>query len=249
MKAHTNKQVKVTLPGPYILTRSLFVPALSSGAYATKEELGADVVALLRDEIRELIEAGADFIQLDEPVLTELVFSQGKVRTFMCAALAARKDPGEELELAVALINRVVEGFDGVRFGLHICRGNWSKDESRLLRGNYYPLINHLERVKVQQLVLEYATERAGGVFRFQGKELGFGVVNPRAARVESEAEIRRTVEEALSLYQPEQIWLNPDCGFATFSSVPVNDSAVAVQKLKRIVNVARELRAGYTET
>ena len=52
---------------------------------------------------------GADFVQLDEPVLTELAFAPGRTRTFMCAALAARKDPAEELEFAVSLINRVVE--------------------------------------------------------------------------------------------------------------------------------------------
>ena len=50
-----------------------------------------------RDEIRELVELGVAFIQFDEPVLTELVFTQSQVRTFMCAALAARKDPAEEL--------------------------------------------------------------------------------------------------------------------------------------------------------
>ena len=51
----------------------------------------------------------------------------------MCAALAARKDPAEELEFAVDLINRVVEGLDGVRTGLHVCRGNWSRNEETLL--------------------------------------------------------------------------------------------------------------------
>ena len=43
--------------------------------------------------------AGADFVQFDEPVLTELAFAPGRTRTFMCAALAARRDPAEELEL------------------------------------------------------------------------------------------------------------------------------------------------------
>ena len=45
------------------------------------------------------------------------------------------------LELAVQLNNRVLEGFEGrgdTRFGLHVCRGNWSQDESTLLRGSYH---------------------------------------------------------------------------------------------------------------
>src|SRR5262249_12949235 len=126
------------------------------------EDLAEDVVAVLKQELSELAAAGADFIQFDEPVLTELVFTQGQTRTFMCAALAARKDPAEELEFAVGLINRVVEGLNGVRTGLHVCRGNWSTNESTLLSGSYQPLAPYFSRMNVDQLVLEYATPRAG---------------------------------------------------------------------------------------
>jgi 5-methyltetrahydropteroyltriglutamate--homocysteine methyltransferase len=49
-----------------------------------------------------------------------------------------------------------------------------------LLRGGYRPLKPYLEQVKVDQLVLEYATDRAGDLLKFEGKELGLGVVNPR---------------------------------------------------------------------
>jgi len=158
LKRHTERPVKVPLPGPYLVTRAMWVKEVSREAYASKEELGEDVVRVMREELGDLVAAGADFIQFDEPVLTELVFTQGQVRTFMCAALAARKDPAEELELAVHLMRRVLEGFEGVRIGLHICRGNWSQDESTLLRGNYQPLAPYLERMPVRQLVLEYAT-------------------------------------------------------------------------------------------
>ena len=90
-------------------------------------------MALLRAELAELAADGADFVQFDEPVLTELAFAPGSTRTFMCAALAARRDPAEELELAVSLINRVVDGIRDVRIGVHVCRGNWSRDETTLL--------------------------------------------------------------------------------------------------------------------
>ena len=110
MRRHTDRPVKITLPGPYLLTRAMFVPEVTGAFYATKEALAEDVVAVLRAELAELAAAGAEFVQLDEPVLTELAFAPGSTRTFMCAALAARRDPAEELELAVSLINRVVEG-------------------------------------------------------------------------------------------------------------------------------------------
>lgn len=243
LRKHTNRPVKIPLPGPYLLTRSMFVPEVTRHAYATKEDLAEDVVRVLREELSELRAEGVEFVQLDEPVLTELVFTQGKTRTFMCAALAARKDPEEELELAVDLLNRVVRDMGDLRIGLHVCRGNWSKKEETLLRGSYSPLKPHFERMKVRQLVLEYATERAGDLLEFDGKELGLGVVNPRTDDVESVDEIRRTVERALKIYPAERLFLNPDCGFGTFSRRPVNTADVAKRKLAAIVEAGRALR------
>ena len=246
LRRHTAKPIKVTLPGPYLLTRAMYVPARSRAAYATKEDLGRDVVAILRAEVEALARAGAAFIQLDEPVLTELVFAPGHTRTFMCAALAERGDPGEELELAAHLVTAVLAGAEtrGARVGLHVCRGNWSRDESILLRGGYRPLRDHLENMTgVRQLVLEYATQRAGDLMRFEGKELGLGVVNPRSATVEPAEEIVRRVERALELYPPEDLWLNPDCGFGTFSNRPVNDVEIATRKVASIATAATILR------
>lgn len=244
-RRHTTRPIKVALPGPYLLTRAMYVPSVTSPAYATKEELGDDVVRVLRAEVEELAAAGAAFVQLDEPVLTELVFTQGETRTFMCAALAARKDPTEELELAVELVNRVVDGVDGVRIGLHVCRGNWSPDESTLLRGGYHPLRPYFERMNVRQLVLEYATERAGDLMAFGAKELGLGVVNPRTPTVETPAEIRRAVEAALRYYPAARLFLNPDCGFGTFANRPVNGIDAALAKVRSLVAAARMLRRG----
>lgn len=243
VKTLTDKPVKVALPGPYLLTRAMYVPSMSSREYPTKEDLAEDVVSILRQEIEELSEAGVHTVQLDEPVLTELVFTQGQTRTFMCATLAARKDPAEELELAVSLINRVVDGLDRVRTAVHVCRGNWSRDESTLLSGGYHPLAGYLERLNVDQLVLEYATERAGGMLKFEGKEIGLGVVNPRTDEVESPEQIINSVREALDVYPVEAVSLNPDCGFGTFSGRPVNTSEVAFRKLCAMVEAARTLR------
>lgn len=243
-RRHTDKAIKITLPGPYLLTRAMFVPELSRPYYQDKEALAEDVVAVLRRELDELQGEGVDFVQLDEPVLTEVAFAPGRTRTFMCAALAARKDPAEELEFAVSLINRVVAGFTSMRIGVHVCRGNWSRDEATLLRGGYQPLKAHLDRLAVNQLVLEYATERAGDVLTFPGKELGLGVVNPRTDGVESVESIRSAVERALSVYEAPRLFLNPDCGFGTFSNRPMNSEAVAAAKVKAMTTAARDLRA-----
>jgi methionine synthase II (cobalamin-independent) len=80
----TDKPVKVALPGPYLLTRSMWVGAYTRKAYDDKLELGQDVVRILREELQALALAGCSFVQFDEPVLTEVVLSQeSDRRTFM----------------------------------------------------------------------------------------------------------------------------------------------------------------------
>ena len=247
LKQHTDKPVKVPLPGPYLLTRGMFVREVTQPHYETKEALGDAVVEILRSEIRELLEQGADFIQFDEPVLTEVVFTQGQARTFMCAHLAATNDPTQELEFAVSLMNRVLDGIDfearGARVGLHICRGNWSQDESTLLRGSYDPLSSYMQQMNVNQLVLEYATERAGDLMEFDRKELGLGVVNPRTERVETVEEIRQNIARALERYPKDQLFINPDCGFATFSNRPVNSDEIALNKVRAMREAVEPFR------
>ncbi len=80
----TDKPVKITLPGPYLLTRAMWVGRFSKDGYNDKLELGEDVVRILREELLELAAAGCEFVQFDEPVLTEIVMSEDNDRrTFM----------------------------------------------------------------------------------------------------------------------------------------------------------------------
>ena len=76
--------MKVTLPGPYLLTRSMWVGAFSRAGYDDKTAMGDDVVRILREELEALRDTGAAFVQVDEPVLTEIVLSEeNHKRTFM----------------------------------------------------------------------------------------------------------------------------------------------------------------------
>lgn len=249
LREHTRKAIKVTLPGPYLMCRSSWVKSLSSSAYPTREELAADVVQILRDELADLAAAGCEFVQFDEPVLSELAFAgKSETHTFMCAALAASASPEEELAFAVDLANRVFEGFDDLRLGVHVCRGNWSQNEDVLLAGSYDLLIPHLKDMRADQFVLEYATPRAGTLDALRGlpdgAELGFGVVNPRTAEAESPDAIVDRVRALLEVMPAEKIFLNPDCGFGTFSERPVATAQVAFKKLRALVLAAERLRA-----
>src|SRR5512146_1850341 len=117
--AHTKRQTKMPIPGPYLLTRSSWFEGLSDKTYPTREDLAKDIVQILRREIVRLKELGIDFIQLDEPSLSQVVYGDEAEQTFMCAALGSRTDPTNELEFAVRLVNEVVDGIDGVKFGVH----------------------------------------------------------------------------------------------------------------------------------
>jgi methionine synthase II (cobalamin-independent) len=84
MRTLTRKPVKITLPGPYLLTRSMWVTALTRKAYRNHKKMADDIVRILRDELIDLRDAGCDFVQFDEPVLTEVVMSEEcDRRTFM----------------------------------------------------------------------------------------------------------------------------------------------------------------------
>lgn len=255
LKKITNSPVKATLPGPYLMTRSMWLPALSKKFYNSKEELGEDVIKILKQEIDNLVQAGVDVIQFDEPVLTEVVFSEGKTRSFMCAALSERKDPTEELKFATNLIKSVMDYIKekDVLSSLHVCRGNWSKDESILLSGPYTPLVPLFEETSPDILALEFSTPRAGELDSLlssakikENSILALGVINPRTDIIESSQSIIEKTEEALKFLPKEKIWLNPDCGFATFSNRPVSTFEIIEKKLEQLQIAKNALREKY---
>ncbi len=166
---------------------------------------------------------------------------------------------GVELDYAAELINRIIEGINGPRTGIHICRGNWSTREDVLLTGDYTPLLPALTKMKVNQFVLEYATPRAGEI-KVVGealsgnipgtdtpRELGLGVVNPRTTEAETPEEIVGKTRLALEYYRPEQIFLNTDCGFGCFANRCVNVEEVATAKICSIAQAAGILREQYS--
>ena len=250
LKRNTDKPIKIPLPGPYMLTRSSWFEGLSDKIYPTPEDLARDVVEILREETVKLRDMGCDFIQYDEPILTQVVLGEESSETFMCASLPQRRDPTTELEFALRLMNEVAEGIEGIKLGVHVCRGNWSRKEEVLLTGNYGPLLPYLVQMNIDQLVLECATPRAGEMEVFKEyaneKEIGLGVVNPRTDELETPAQIVERVDEMLQYFDPDKIYLNPDCGFGTFAERNINTSEGAFHKMRVIGEAAQELRKKY---
>ncbi len=243
--------MKVALPGPYLLTRLLWLECVADKAYASREELASDIVRILREELADLLLAGAAIVQFDEPVLTEVVFARPTAgRSFMCGALSEKRESKEELAFAGGLLRAVLDGFPEQRLALHVCRGNWSRDEAVALRGPYTLLLPLFQTLTVGTFFLEMATPRAGEVEALRElppkARIGLGVVNQKRIEVESIEEITAKAESAIRLFGPDRVLLNPDCGFATFADAPLASEEVAEQKLAGIVQAARALRIKY---
>ncbi len=244
----TDRPIKIALPGPYLLTRTMWLDCLTERPYETREELAEDVVRVLREELHFLLASGAALVQFDEPVLTEVVFGgASRKRSFMCGALSERLDTSAELDFAVNLMNELVRDLPAERTGMHICRGNWSADESVALSGDYTPLIDTLNRVDVGVLFLELSTGRAGDSAVLRGldddKRIAVGVANQKLDSVEPVEAVSRRIAAAIDLFGRERVLLTPDCGFATFADNPVASAMTAEAKLKAIVE-ARNLTA-----
>ena len=191
---------KVTLPGPYLLTRAMFVPEVDARRLPRRRRTWprTSCGCFARRSSRSAAE-GADFIQLDEPVLTELAFAPGRTRTFMCAALAAREDPAEELEFAV--IADQPRGRGDHRRAHRRARLPWQLEPGRddaasrqLSAARAVP--RAAAGVAARARIRDRARRRSRRAST--SKELGLGVVNPRTDAVESSAEIRQAVERAL---------------------------------------------------
>lgn len=248
LRTLTGKPIKVALPGPYLLTRTMWMECLSERAYETREELAQDIVAALRAELADLLQAGVALVQFDEPVLSEVVFSGPKSRpSFMCGALSESRDPEHELGFARDLINAVVDGMPRGRIALHVCRGNWTPDESVALTGDYRPLLATLQEMRVGAYLLEMCTPRAGEmeILRAlpQDARIGVGVVNQKCAEAERVEEVSAKIVRAIDLFGRERLLLHPDCGFATFADNPICSTASAEEKLGVIAQAADRLR------
>lgn len=247
----TDRPIKVALPGPYLLTRTMWMECISDRAYANREDLALDVVRVLREEIACLLAAGAALVQLDEPVLSEVVFSgPANQRSFMCGALSAKSDTPIELAFARDLVNAVTEGFPLERMALHMCRGNWTADEGKALSGDYRPLVETLSTMRVGTMLLELCTPRAGEMEILAAlpadMRIGVGACNQKHAHVETVDSIRAHVEHAINLFGAERVLLTPDCGFATFADNPVSSDRIAEAKIAVLAQAATLLRAAH---
>lgn len=232
-----NKPLKITLLGPGRIMQR-FDPEKSKDVYPDIDAFVADVVAVERQMISELVQAGCRYIQLDEPSYTAYVDP-----TWIAAWKQRGEDPEQHLARAILADNAVMKGFDDVTFGIHVCRGNRQGMYHR--EGKYDSIAEQLlGSLECQRFLLEYDTERSGGFepLRFipEGKVAVLGLVSTKFASMEKVDVLRSRIEEASQFLPLEQLALSPQCGFA--SSFPGNQLQVEEQwqKLELIQTVAQ---------
>ena len=114
LKSKANCTPKITLPSPS-LWANFWSLKYSGAIYPTLEAFLADITAILREEIAELVRLGASYIQIDAPHYGLLL--DPKTRAFY-ERLGWNFD--RWLSLGVELDNAVIEGFSDVTFGFHI---------------------------------------------------------------------------------------------------------------------------------
>ncbi|HET7340167.1 MAG TPA: methionine synthase [Methylomirabilota bacterium] len=188
----TTRPLKATVPGPY----TLMVPLKLGGAYADRDTLLADLVAVVNAECKALVEAGADFIQIDEPHHGMYAGSVHDVSRGINAAVAGVR----------------------ARIAVHVCFGNLYGRPFSAVRDyrNLFPVLGDLH---ASQVVLEFANRGLDDAARFKDwprrLELGAGVIDVKAFKAETAEDVAARIRAVLACgIAPDKLWVNPDCGF-----------------------------------
>jgi 5-methyltetrahydropteroyltriglutamate--homocysteine methyltransferase len=156
-------------------------------------------------------------------------------------------DPDKELETAIAGDNAAFAGFPGknVTFALHVCRGN---SRSRwYTEGGYDAIAEKLfGLLDVDVFLLEYDTRRSGGFEPLrhvpQGKTVVLGLITTKEAKLESQDDLRRRIDEAARYVPLENLALSPQCGFASVAAGNLLSMDDQWRKLELVVGTARKV-------
>ena len=239
LKSHTNRQIKVALPSPYLIGERMWDQNQSSSAYPTKRDFIESLIPILRAELIALRDEGATIAQFDDPHLC--LFVDPKVR-------AQFEEGDSEAAYIVDALNRITDGIDGIKLALHLCRRNKGR-LGWVGEGGYAPILSVLNDLQFDIIMFEFAIPVAGDkrvlIDLSERFKIGLGCVDCRNSHIDTPEEIAARVRQALKYVAPERIILHPDCGFAPGSAadIPIDE---AYQKLKNEVLAAEILRSEY---
>ncbi len=185
--AHTQKATKVTCAGPLTFGSRIH----PNNIYQSVVEIAEEFAHVINTELKGLVDAGARFIQLDEPA-----------RDNISGAEMAR------------LFNLATEGVEA-KLAFHICFGNrFGRARFKRCYSNYFP--GALE-ARADQFVLEYASREMAEIEKWKewndGRELGAGIIDVKSFHPESPEDVAERLRTVLRYADAEKVYVNPDCG------------------------------------
>lgn len=211
LRAQTDRAVKFTVPGPFTMAQQA-----QNDFYPSDREAALDYAAAVNDEIRDLLAAGADVVQIDEPYM--------------------QARPEAAREYGVEVLNRALDGVGGTTC-VHICFGYAALIHDRPEGYSFLPELGGTccDQVSIEtgQSNLDCTVLESLGA-----KTILLGVLDLSTEEVESVAVIKARVRRALPHVDAQRVILAPDCGMKYLS----RDAAFG--KLRAMAQAAVELRA-----
>jgi 5-methyltetrahydropteroyltriglutamate--homocysteine methyltransferase len=204
----------VPIAGPFTLAGCIH----GGEVYKDRAEIAAALVPIVNQEMKQLVQAGVDFLQLDEP-------------SFAC-------HPGQGGERFLDLIALTVAGVDA-KISMHLCFGNY---RGRAVGWrSYAPLFPHLARAKVNQLALEFASREMAEIELLRQipapMEVAVGLIDVKNTWIEPADLVAQRLRQTLQHIEPERVHVTPDCGFSQTAR------CIAQRKLANMVEGARIVR------
>jgi 5-methyltetrahydropteroyltriglutamate--homocysteine methyltransferase len=186
LKRHTGRMVKITVPGPFTLSRQA-----QNDFYKTDEAAAMDYAAAVNEEIRDLFAAGADIVQIDEPYL--------------------QARPEQAREYGLKALNRALDGIQGTT-AVHICFGYAAIIHQR---PSGYSFLPELAGCGCKQVSIETAQSGldCSVLAKLAGKQIMVGAIDQNDINVETSAQVVARIKRALPYVKPENVIIAPDCG------------------------------------
>jgi 5-methyltetrahydropteroyltriglutamate--homocysteine methyltransferase len=187
LQRHTHRRVKVTVPGPFTMAQQAQIDH-----YGGSRELAAmDYAAALNEEIRDLFNAGADLVQIDEPYM--------------------QARPEEARAFGLEALNRALENVSGTT-AVHICFGYAAIIH---VRPSGYSFLPELAGCSCAQVSIETAQSSldCAVLEQLPGKKIILGVIDLSDPAVETPELVAQRIRRALPFVEPRNLLIAPDCG------------------------------------
>ena len=211
LRRHTSRQIKISVPGPFTMAQQAQIDH-----YGGSRELAAmDYAIAVNGEIRDLFDAGADVVQIDEPYM--------------------QARPDEARAWGQKALNIALEGIGGVT-AVHICFGYAAIIHTR---PSGYSFLPELKDCTCAQISIETAQSNldCSVLTSLAGKTIMLGVIDLSDAQVETPSTVAARIRRALPFMKAEKIIVCTDCGM---KYLPRD---VAAAKMKAMVEGAQIVR------